>query len=296
MKGHGKVAAVVTTFKPDASLLVNLQRIAHQVSMVVVVDDSGRPASPTSFASSGLDNVVLLKNQANLGIAAALNRGVSRAADAGCEWILTLDDDTLVTENYVDEVFDFIEKRTLPLLGMVACSRATRRVDRGEEEYATKRTLITSGCIFAVATHRAVGGFDEDFFIDLVDFDFCTRLRKAGLAVVLLNKVRLLHKVGNSRKIELLGRSVVVYNHAPFRLYYQMRNVWFFAKKHFSYDLALCLYLLLDCIRLPVKALLFEDRKVDRLRYLLLGLFDGIRGRAGRLRLRIEQDGGKSRE
>lgn len=150
-----------------------------------------------------------------------------------------------------------------------------------------KRTLITSGCIFNVATFRDVGGFDESLFIDLVDFDFCTKLRKSGRKNVLLNKVGMDHRVGNSRTVRWLGKKIVIYNHSPFRLYYQMRNVFSFARKHMTFDPFLCLYLLLDVFRLPLKALFFEQEKRVRLFYLAVGLWDGLLCRGGGLTRRF---------
>ena len=285
MSGGEAVAAVVTTFNTNGSILANLQRIAGQVRVVIVVDDTGGAAQAPPVDYSGIENLVLIRNEQNLGISAALNRGVAQAAALGCDWVITLDDDTLVTESYIRDVFDFFRKGEVTSPGLIACSRGEAdRVARGEEgEFKIKRTLITSGSVFSIQAYREVGGFDEGLFIDLVDFDFCTKLRKAGRSLVLLSKSGLAHRVGNSRKINLLGTSLVVYNHAPFRLYYQMRNVFFFAKKHFAFDPVLCVYLLLDVFRLPLKALLFEDQKRARFFYLAAGLFDGLRGRGGRL-------------
>ncbi len=150
-----------------------------------------------------------------------------------------------------------------------------------------KRTLITSGCLLKISTFRDVGGFDESLFIDLVDFDFCTKLRKSGRTIVLLNKVGMDHRVGNSRTVRLLNQKIVIYNHSPFRLYYQMRNVFSFARKHLPFDPLLCLYLLLDVFRLPLKTLFFEKQKPARFYYLARGLLDGLLSRQGKLTRRF---------
>lgn len=285
MSGAERVAAVVTTFNATESILANLRRIAGQVRVVIVVDDTGDVARAATVDYSEIKNLVLIRNERNLGISAALNRGVAQAAALGCEWVITLDDDTLVAESYIGDVFDFLRRGEVTSPGLIACSRVEGKPAAGGEgsEFKIKRTLITSGSVFPIQAYREVGGFDEDLFIDLVDFDFCTKLRKVGRSLVLLSKPGLTHRVGNSRVFNLLGKSLVIYNHAPFRLYYQMRNVFFFAKKHFVFDPVLCVYLLLDVFRLPFKALLFEGQKKARAVYLAAGLFDGLRGRGGRL-------------
>ena len=40
---------------------------------------------------------------------------------------------------------------------------------------------------------EAVGGFNEDQFIDLVDYDFCTKVRKKGYKVIQLSNIGMRH-------------------------------------------------------------------------------------------------------
>jgi rhamnosyltransferase len=284
-----KVAAVVTTFSASDAIRANLARIAGQVDVVIIVDDSGDPLRSIALDCPEIDNAIVLRNEDNLGIAAALNRGVAQAESMGCDWVITLDDDTLVSRSYMDDVFDFVRTGADASAGLIACTRGggDPGASTGGNAFTVKRTLITSGCVFEIKTFRDVGGFDEGLFIDLVDFDFCTKLRKSGRTIVLLNKVGMDHRVGNSRTVRLLGRKIVVYNHSPFRLYYQMRNLFLFARKHLTFDPLLGLYLLLDVFRLPLKALFFEQEKRARFFYLATGLQDGLLGREGRLTRRF---------
>lgn len=282
-----KVAAVVTTFKPDGSILANLKRIAVQVGLVILVDDTDQTAEGGGPDFSKISNLRYIKNKANIGIAASLNEGVKRAAEEGFNWVIALDDDTLVSETYVADVFEFIQGNQLPDIGLVACSRGVGvgASSRNEEKFFIKRTLITSGSVFSVDVFRRVDGFDEGLFIDLVDFDFCTKIRRIGRSIIMLNKFGMDHRVGNSQMKNFAFLRFVIYNHAPFRLYYQMRNVFFFVKKHFTFDPLLSTYIFLDVFRLPLKALLFEREKLKRLSYLAAGLLDGLIGRRGRIRL-----------
>lgn len=283
-----KVAAVVTTFKADKSIIPNLDRIAKQVELVIVVDDSGDWSRESILDCDEMTNAVVIHNEGNLGIAAALNRGVIHAELMGCDWVISLDDDTLVSTTYIDDVIAFLQTGIVASIGLIACARneglkASIKIN----DYTLKRNLITSGCVFSIKKFHEVGGFDENLFIDLVDFDFCTRLRKSGSVIVQLNKVGMDHRVGNSKEIRFLAMKVVVYNHSPFRLYYQMRNLFLFAKKHLVFDPLLSLYLMLDVIRLPLKALLFEQDKEARLFYLAVGLKDGLFCRGGKLARRF---------
>ena len=280
-----KIAAIVTAFNSKQSIRENLKRIEKQVQVVIIVDDSGTMPLLGADDYSDIENVIVLRNQDNLGIAAALNRGIEQAYCLGCDWVITLDDDTFVSESYINDIFRFLVTVSQFSIGQIACSRESNNPSAIHHisGFQIKRNLITSGCVFELKTFHNIGGFDENLFIDLVDFDFCARLRKSGRSLVLLNKVGMAHQVGNCRTIHWFGVEMQIYNHSPFRLYYQMRNVFFFTRKHLTFDPMLSLYLLLDVFRLPFKALFFEEEKRARFFYLATGLVDGLRGRGGKL-------------
>lgn len=149
--------------------------------------------------------------------------------------------------------------------------------------YAIKRTLITSGSLFSVDIFEKVTGFNEGLFIDLVDFDFCTKIRQCGYSLIQLSKIGLDHKVGNSKTVKFLFFNLTVYNHNPFRLYYQVRNVFFFLREYFSFDPLLSIFIF-DLVRLPLKSIFFESQKIKRLKFQFRGLVDGLRGRTGKLK------------
>ena len=280
-----KVAAIVTTFHPSAAIVRNLERIAKQVLIVIVVDDTGTGTPIPELVNAGIGNVVLLRNEKNVGIAAALNSGVRHAAQLGCDWVVTFDDDTLISETYVDDIAAFAGAWGCGRpLGVIACSRVPHLTSsKGHGGYKFKRTLITSGSMFSIDTYRKVGGFDETFFIDLVDFDFCLRIRRLGLEVVQLDKPGMDHKVGNIKLISVFGKKFIAYNHSPFRLYYQTRNVFLFLRKHFRFDPWLSLYLLGDVFRVPLRVIFFEQDKKLRFRHVFFGIKDGFLNRGGRL-------------
>lgn len=278
-----KTAAVVTTFRPDASLAANLELISPQVAVVVLVDDTG--AGNISDQTYPIDNLIVIRNAVNVGIAKSLNVGIARAAEEGCEWIITLDDDTRVRPDYVKVALEFFTSAKEPNLGIVALSRPAEGdpPPPSPASHRVRRNIITSGSVSPLELFRTLNGFSEDLFIDLVDFDFCCRARKAGRTLVVLDEVGMEHRVGDSETCRWLGWQTTVYHHAPFRLYYQARNAIVFARRHFAFDPLLCLVLLADVVRLPVKAILFERDRANRLRHIVAGVRDALRGRLGRL-------------
>jgi rhamnosyltransferase len=282
---NSEICAVITTFRPNQSIVARTARVRDQVGHTIVVDDTGSAASTLDrrlFDS----NVTYILNDENSGIAKALNVGVAAAVELGYEWALTLDDDTVISETYVTELLAFLAEGVIDarLVGAISLSRARDDKKNGSTgpRYRRKRALITSGSLIRASTFNAVGGFDEGLFIDLVDFDFCTKLRRQAYEVIELANVGMQHPVGNAEARRCFGLQVTIYNHAPFRLYYQVRNCLLFFRRNVFFDPLFALYLLLDVVRVPLKAILFENDKRSRLGYASRGIVDGMTGKTGK--------------
>jgi rhamnosyltransferase len=277
------VCAVITTFRPEEQLEQLVAAVVEQVSYVIVVDDTGdaRQSVPRKA------RVEYIANPENLGIAHSLNAGIELAIAKGFSWILTLDDDTRITEDYVEKLLEFCnQSRDLKLnLGVVALSRhnALQQTRKPSERFRHKNALITSGSLCCSKAIDAVGGFNDKLFIDLVDIEFCTRLRQYGFDVVQVMIPGMEHDVGNLMIRHIFGIRVNVYNHEPFRLYYQVRNAIYYFCKYVWTRPILSLYVLLDVARVPLKAVLFEADKRRRLQYVLRGLRDGCVFKLGRI-------------
>jgi glycosyltransferase involved in cell wall biosynthesis len=83
-------AAVIPAYNEAATIRDVAQRARRQVALVIVVDDGSTDG--TAAAVADLD-VVLLRNDGNLGKAASLRRGADEAMQRGAIAIVTLDAD-----------------------------------------------------------------------------------------------------------------------------------------------------------------------------------------------------------
>lgn len=285
MKSNPIVVAVLTTFHPSQSLLHKIAELLKQCAHVVIVDDTGSVGLP--FYSNNVSffnknkNVFYIANDKNLGIAFSLNKGVQRALELNCDFIVTFDDDTEFCSNYVKECLAFFSANSNKPIGAVCMSRGSQ-FSSGRSEYKEKRSLITSGFFCRSSIYQSTSFFPEEYFIDLVDFYLSFKIRNRGLKLVELADVGMIHRVGNMKTI-LSPVKINVFNHSPFRLYYQVRNAIPFFKAFWRTDFVFCAYVLLDVMRIPLKALLFEDRKIERVKYCVKGFVDGVLGRMGRL-------------
>ena len=279
------VIAVLTTFHPTQNLLDKIVQLSKQCDYVVIVDDTGPVES--SFYSANISffsinkNFIYIKNSENMGIAFSLNQGIQRALDLKCDYIVTFDDDTYFCSDYVSRCLAFISNNVDLSIGAVCMSRGSH-FSSGRSEYNEKRSLITSGFFCRSSIYQSISFFPDEYFIDLVDFYLSFKIRNKGLKLLELSDIGMIHRVGNMKTI-FFPVKINVFNHSPFRLYYQVRNSIPFFKTFWRTDFVFCAYVLLDVMRIPLKALLFEDSKIERIKYCVKGFVDGVLGRMGRL-------------
>lgn len=278
------LVAVVTTFDPDVHLIERLRLLTLQkTDVVILVDDSGCKKAELYMDQLLNLGVITIFNQTNSGIAAALNVGIKRAIELNADFILTLDDDSSLHVGYVDRLFSLFAVEPKSVICGVIDDYEPNYMQNIGLQYSVKRNLITSGCIYPAAVFDDVGFFDETFFIDLVDFEFCTRARAGGYKLLEVPAATMSHTIGKSKNIKMCRFDITIYNHNPFRIYYQIRNVYLYIYKYVFLEPFYCAYLLLNVSKTFLKIILFESNKLVRLSYFLKGTFHGLFNRGGRI-------------
>jgi rhamnosyltransferase len=274
-------AAVIVSFHPDAHLRDRLHPLIGQVDAILVVDNgsTGDQLAPLGpFIDAG--KVHMIANGTNLGIATALNQGAAWAAAKGYDWFLTLDQDAAPGPDLVAEaarVFDAFPDSAPAVIGASSIGRGC-----AEDPGRAVRAVITAGALHAVSAWTAIGGFREDFFIDYVDVEYCLRARRSGYSVLLACRPTMEHVIGRPRTVKTIVRSFTPSHHDPVRRYYITRNrirvwrgYWRREPRYVAFDMN-------AAARELVKLLLFESRRGAKVRAVIRGMIDGIRGATGR--------------
>lgn len=276
------ISAGIVLFNPDIKRLKeNIDAVIVQCVHVYLVDNG----------SGNIDEVLeLLKeykkskisvicNAKNHGIAKALNQLASAAQKDGYEWLLTLDQDSVSPCNIIEEFEKYITYQDIGILCPVIYDR-----NKGEEIKAKEGSIeidecITSGSLLNIKAWNKIGGFDENLFIDGVDFDICYRLKKNGYKILCIQSVVLLHELGHIEYHRFLFWRVLVKNHSAFRKYYIARNIIYIAKKRKS--VLLVVKGLLQEIKMLGIVILYEEDKLNKSRCICRGIYDGFRGKVG---------------
>jgi rhamnosyltransferase len=284
-----KVCGVLVTYHPTAAMIDNLSLIAEQVDDLVVVDNSSSPSELDSLREASQRLAFsLIANGRNLGIAEALNRGVAAARSNSHSWVLLLDQDSHITDDFVDRMFETWAMH--PQRHRVATVRP-RYVDPSDGYEADLRRdsdaswyyVMTSGSLVPAWAFDAVGWFDAEYFIDYVDIEYTLRACQLGYLLIESPKAVLLHAPGRPSSRKLLG--LIPYrplNHSALRRYYMTRNRIVTIRRYYQ---RFPRWALLDLYRMGKeisKVLIGETNRRKQIRAITLGLFDGVFGRMGR--------------
>ncbi|MDR3409391.1 MAG: glycosyltransferase family 2 protein [Formivibrio sp.] len=282
--------AIVVTYHPADSVFEHLSILRSQVPGLVVVDNGSTPDVLERMRSeSKRIGFYLIENGENRGVAAALNTGVRWAIENEYEWVALFDQDSSVPECYFDAMFRTIASSTmLDKIGVIAPiyrDPSTGYLDNpfpGNDD--TLWAVMTSGSLMPVWIFKRCGWFEEEFFIDQVDDEYCFRIQTMGYKIMVCENAILLHTSGTPQAHRLFGFKLIISrHHSAGRRYYITRNGLVMARRYrrqcpawSRYTLS---YLLLKA---PIIILLVESDRFMKLVNIARGTIDAYLGRMGK--------------
>jgi len=219
------VAIVVVNWngkKVTLECLASLQQLTSPDVRIVLVDNGSRDGSAKAIRET-FPGVDVLALDGNRRFAGGNNAGIAHALALGADYVMLLNNDTLVAPDVVARLLDrFMQE---PRCGMVApkifyadppdrlwfaggeisfwtgTMRHTgiRETDHGQ--YDTPREIgYATGC--CILTSREVieraGVLDESFFMYTEDADWSMRVRAAGYRILYEPRARVWHKLSVS--------------------------------------------------------------------------------------------------
>jgi GT2 family glycosyltransferase len=204
----GKVSIVIVSYVNLEYLKLCLESVWHKTSYpnfdVIVVDNGARPEIVEYLIASAAreTRLRLIFNEENQGFARANNVGIRASADS--EFVVLLNDDTVVTRGWLGRLVRYLQDERVGLIGPVtswAGNEARIEVSyegiEGIDEFAegytrahANRTMeLPMLAMFCVGMRRSlldeIGLIDERFGVGLFeDDDFAHRVRQAGYRIL----------------------------------------------------------------------------------------------------------------
>lgn len=265
-------AVGIVTYNPDITRLrENLKSISENdsIDVIIIVDNNSTNRTDIAGLAKTIANTKFISLEENKGIAYALNVICSTATGHGINWVLTLDQDSIPQPHLADALLEYADES----IGIL-CPRTEDRNMGSQYTSSTSGSdkiefVITSGNLVNILAWNKVGKFDESLFIDGVDFDFCLRLRNFGYTIVRINSLYILHEVGHGKSIKLLNKQISIMNHAPFRLYYIIRNYLYIGKKYHNMP-----HWATEVAKRILIVIIFEHDRLQKMKYILQGIKD----------------------
>ena len=295
-KKTSDICAVITAYCPDDYFSERVILIRAQVGLVIIVVDGGGRQNIVNILKNLFQNdsgVVVSSLPDNMGIATALNVGISIAKQREYRWILTLDDDTIIksdmVKNLIESWYIVTEQgsKSIALMGMLSKDAYTGNVDNKygckNKFFVEKRGIITSGSLMSLDAYDVVGPFREEFFIDSVDYDYCMRARAKGYRIIRICRIGMVHSLGRTEKYNIGWFKMQTTNHSTVRRYYMYRNSTVLAREYFLRDPLYSLAVFLFQLKTLFVVFFFENDKRMKLKFMLQGVMDGWRKRMGKI-------------
>jgi GT2 family glycosyltransferase len=203
--------------------LASLESLSYPSFKTVVVDNDSRNDEAAAIERK-FPGVTVLKQSENLGFSGGCNVGIRHSLEAGADFIMLLNNDTLVPPELIEKLlagFAGLENAgavspvifEYPETEKIWFSRARWdgpeaqfRLTTPDEKYADlaeKAPYLSDFacgcCLFApAAMFEKIGLFDERYFAFYDEAEWCSRLREKGFESYVVPAAFMYHKVSQS--------------------------------------------------------------------------------------------------
>jgi GT2 family glycosyltransferase len=261
-------------------------------NQIIVVDNASTDGSIEAIYERYRDNIQIIHSNINKGYPYALNLGIPKALENGAEWVLMINNDTIVDKDLINQLniarqthpeFSIISPiilyynnpdliwylgyRILPGTLIGYGSYRGRKFTYNLPEY--KSVDLFHGCAMMVNrdVFNKIGLFDESQLIYGDDADFSIRAKQAGFKGAVATRAKLWHKV-----------SATMGQQNPKTRYLKIRNTVLFYRKyaHGLTKIIMQIFTLFRCLIIMLRDISMGNFKL--IKPLWNGLLDGWRG------------------
>lgn len=282
-----KYSAIIVTFFPNIEKLINMiELLVSEKVHVVVVNNTPLNDLKLEIRCNN-KNFNIINNNRNLGIAKAQNIAIKFLLEKSIYATFFFDQDSQLD----NQLLTNLKKGLSPMINIVAPvildkntsreipSLRVNKIGLSYKKFCIKNTeiqktelVISSGLLIKMDMFEKIGFFDEEMFIDYVDFEWCFRSLYFGEKIYVVPNAILKHKI---------GKGVITFfflktnSHNPMRTYYKIRNPLILLKrKHVPFLWAIKEILL--SIKCLIIQIIVDKQRLLHARKGISGLKDGF--------------------
>jgi len=223
----------------------SLSKITYPNYDVIVVDNGSEGNDVGVLRDRFGGYIQIIENDKNYGFAEGNNIGMRHALKGEAEYVLLLNNDTIVAPDFLAELIRVAESAArIGILGpkvyfyhepnriwfaggrisLFATSsvQGYRQVDKGQFDKVDRVDFVTGSCMLIKRTVlETIGLLDPLYFFAFEDVDLCLRSIRAGLINVFVPNSKIWHKVYRSGARDTYGT-----------YYHTWKSTIIFARKH----------------------------------------------------------------
>ena len=289
---HPKVTIIILNWngKEDTiECLESLKHITYPNYKILLVDNGSTDGSVECFRER-YPGMEIIENGDNLGFAEGNNVGIRRAMEEEIDYLLLLNNDTIVDPEFLNELINIAKNDDN--IGMLG-PKTYHYSDYSMVQTFTKKfnlctgnfTLIPrlikdnggdvneevdsiSGCCMLVTSKviENVGILDPDYFLYWEETDWCYRIRSSGFKIVYVPEAKIWHKIGTS-------------SGSCLSFYYFSRNLFLFMKKNATFVQMASFLIFFIGVEFWIHSLVLvvHHKNIPAFKSFLKGVKDGIK-------------------
>ena len=222
-----KVSIIILNWnglKDTIECLESLKKISYPNYKVIVVDNASSGNDVEVLRVTYGDYVHIVSNEKNYGYAEGNNIGMRYALGNNCDYVLLLNNDTVVDTDFLSELVRVAEsdQKIGIEAGKVYYYDSPNRLqtvggkvnwwlgrlrhygevdDTGQFDQVTERDWVyATAMLIKRQVMETISLLDPAFFFGIEEYDYCTSTTRAGFKVVYVPTSKVWHKGGDSRK------------------------------------------------------------------------------------------------
>jgi len=222
-------------YEDTSECIKSIERCTYPSLDVIVVDNASEDGSFERL-SQEFDWCHFIRNEQNIGFASGCNTGIKEALSMESDYVLLLNNDTIVCDGFLEPLVDTAEsnRRVAAVGGIIYypdgkkiwfagghIKRSFAKISvntniESDEEYETEYII---GTMMLINTEflQSHGYFNSDYFFGSEDQDFCVRAQQTGWKLLINPKSEVIHEI-NAKSGS--GNGFQLYHNTYNRLYF----------------------------------------------------------------------------
>lgn len=283
-----KISIVLVNYNGGEFQLKCIESIKNQSydNIEIIIVDNHSEDGSLELLEKRYKEIDIIRLKKNIGFSGANNIGIRKALNNNSQFVLLLNNDTVIDRCMVEELLKYADEDTVTAPKMYYFKRKStinyaggkvdwdnvESVNFGVRKLDTKQYskvkqveyVPFAGVLIPKKILKTVGRMDEKYFLYYEDTDYCVRIKEKGFRIIYVPDAKLWHCVNYSTR-----------KSKGIQTYYMSRNQLYFAKKHYKYT---TLKTWLNLTGRFFKAFIEEEKY----KYVIQGYRDFILGRMGK--------------